>query len=98
MICFTNVLLFISGGSPDSGVTDQSSLPKQSASSETGEDEPLGPLPTNWEKAYTEKGEPYFIDHSTGKNRFYIDIILVRRGKFPSTYYSCTLLYCIDLI
>ena len=29
-------------------------------------DDPLGPLPPNWEKAYTDKGEPYFIDHNSG--------------------------------
>ncbi|KAF2361077.1 PDZ domain [Trinorchestia longiramus] len=26
----------------------------------------LGPLPPNWEQAFTEKGEPYFIDHLAG--------------------------------
>ncbi|KAL7827587.1 hypothetical protein SRHO_G00333050 [Serrasalmus rhombeus] len=26
---------------------------------------PLGPLPDNWEMAYTESGEVYFIDHNT---------------------------------
>lgn len=25
-------------------------------------DDDLGPLPENWEKAYTEDGEPYFIE------------------------------------
>ncbi|XP_062854837.1 membrane-associated guanylate kinase, WW and PDZ domain-containing protein 1-like [Trichomycterus rosablanca] len=29
------------------------------------EDDPLGPLPDNWEMAYTETGEVYFIDHNT---------------------------------
>uniref|UniRef100_A0A8C4GQM6 Membrane-associated guanylate kinase, WW and PDZ domain-containing protein 1 n=1 Tax=Dicentrarchus labrax TaxID=13489 RepID=A0A8C4GQM6_DICLA len=28
-------------------------------------EEPLGPLPENWEMAYTENGELYFIDHNT---------------------------------
>uniref|UniRef100_A0A8C5C5G4 Membrane associated guanylate kinase, WW and PDZ domain containing 1a n=1 Tax=Gadus morhua TaxID=8049 RepID=A0A8C5C5G4_GADMO len=27
--------------------------------------DPLGPLPDNWEMAYTENGELYFIDHNT---------------------------------
>ncbi|KAK9970070.1 hypothetical protein ABG768_026038, partial [Culter alburnus] len=27
--------------------------------------DPLGPLPDNWETAYTENGEIYFIDHNT---------------------------------
>lgn len=26
------------------------------------DDDGLGPLPTNWEKAYTENGETYFIE------------------------------------
>ena len=30
------------------------------------DDDGLGPLPPNWEKAFTEKGEPYFIDHNSG--------------------------------
>ncbi|XP_027023310.1 membrane-associated guanylate kinase, WW and PDZ domain-containing protein 1 isoform X8 [Tachysurus fulvidraco] len=29
------------------------------------EEDPLGPLPDNWEMAYTENGEVYFIDHNT---------------------------------
>ncbi|XP_035392099.1 membrane-associated guanylate kinase, WW and PDZ domain-containing protein 1-like isoform X3 [Electrophorus electricus] len=29
------------------------------------ENDPLGPLPDNWEMAYTESGEVYFIDHNT---------------------------------
>ncbi|XP_075883167.1 membrane-associated guanylate kinase, WW and PDZ domain-containing protein 1-like isoform X5 [Nelusetta ayraudi] len=28
-------------------------------------EDPLGPLPDNWEMAYTENGELYFIDHNT---------------------------------
>ncbi len=34
------------------------------------DDDGLGPLPPNWEKALTDKGEPYFIDHNTGKDKF----------------------------
>ncbi|KAG7199732.1 hypothetical protein KM043_000407 [Ampulex compressa] len=30
----------------------------------------LGPLPSNWEKAYTETGEVYFIDHNTGTSHW----------------------------
>ncbi|CAH1153366.1 unnamed protein product [Phaedon cochleariae] len=30
----------------------------------------LGPLPAKWEKAYTESGEVYFIDHSTGTSHW----------------------------
>ncbi|CAL8380868.1 unnamed protein product [Boreogadus saida] len=36
------------------------------------EDDPLGPLPENWEMAYTESGEGYFIDHNT-KTTSWID-------------------------
>ena len=32
--------------------------------------DPLGPLPPNWEKAYTEKGEVYFIDHTSGTSHW----------------------------
>ncbi|XP_014296069.1 membrane-associated guanylate kinase, WW and PDZ domain-containing protein 1 [Microplitis demolitor] len=35
----------------------------------TSEDQ-LGPLPHNWEKAYTETGEVYFIDHNTGTSHW----------------------------
>lgn len=34
------------------------------------EDDELGPLPINWEKAYTENGETYFIDHTTGQSHW----------------------------
>ncbi|XP_032682313.1 membrane-associated guanylate kinase, WW and PDZ domain-containing protein 1-like isoform X1 [Odontomachus brunneus] len=30
----------------------------------------LGPLPPNWEKAYTDTGEVYFIDHNTGTSHW----------------------------
>ncbi|XP_063994926.1 membrane-associated guanylate kinase, WW and PDZ domain-containing protein 1-like isoform X2 [Diachasmimorpha longicaudata] len=33
-------------------------------------DDQLGPLPSNWEKAYTETGEIYFIDHNTGTSHW----------------------------
>uniref|UniRef100_A0A667YKC6 Membrane associated guanylate kinase, WW and PDZ domain containing 1b n=1 Tax=Myripristis murdjan TaxID=586833 RepID=A0A667YKC6_9TELE len=35
-------------------------------------EDPLGPLPENWEMAYTESGEVYFIDHNT-KTTSWID-------------------------
>ncbi|CAB3366537.1 Hypothetical predicted protein [Cloeon dipterum] len=34
-----------------------------------GADE-LGPLPPNWEKAFTERGEAYFIDHNSGTSHW----------------------------
>ncbi|KAJ1526097.1 hypothetical protein ONE63_009262 [Megalurothrips usitatus] len=30
----------------------------------------IGPLPPNWEKAFTERGEVYFIDHNTGTSHW----------------------------
>ncbi|XP_035230067.1 membrane-associated guanylate kinase, WW and PDZ domain-containing protein 1-like [Stegodyphus dumicola] len=36
----------------------------------SGSDDDLGPLPENWEKAYTEDGEPYFIDHNKGTSQW----------------------------
>lgn len=33
-------------------------------------DDQLGPLPSNWEQAYTETGEVYFIDHNTGTSHW----------------------------
>lgn len=30
----------------------------------------IGPLPQNWEKAFTERGEAYFIDHNTGTSHW----------------------------
>lgn len=37
-------------------------LPPQIAALPPQEDDVLGPLPDNWEMAYTEKGEVYFIE------------------------------------
>ncbi|XP_043224900.1 membrane-associated guanylate kinase, WW and PDZ domain-containing protein 1-like isoform X6 [Amphibalanus amphitrite] len=40
----------------------------------------LGPLPDHWEKAYTEFGEPYFINHETGTSHW-LDPRLARVQK-----------------
>ncbi|XP_046730508.1 membrane-associated guanylate kinase, WW and PDZ domain-containing protein 1b isoform X3 [Silurus meridionalis] len=40
--------------------------------SHPADEDPLGPLPENWEMAYTENGEVYFIDHNT-KTTSWID-------------------------
>ncbi|VDN27404.1 unnamed protein product [Gongylonema pulchrum] len=32
--------------------------------------DPKGPLPPNWEIAYTEQGEKYFVDHNTGSTHW----------------------------
>ncbi|XP_055760990.1 membrane-associated guanylate kinase, WW and PDZ domain-containing protein 2-like isoform X2 [Salvelinus fontinalis] len=42
----------------------------------------LGPLPGNWEMAYTEKGEVYFIDHNT-KTTSWLDPRLAKKAKPP---------------
>ncbi|GIY15251.1 membrane-associated guanylate kinase, WW and PDZ domain-containing protein 1 [Caerostris extrusa] len=34
------------------------------------DDDDLGPLPENWERAFTEDGEPYYIDHNTGTSQW----------------------------
>ncbi|CAL8328673.1 unnamed protein product, partial [Boreogadus saida] len=46
------------------------------------DDEELGPLPDNWEMAYTEKGEVYFIDHNT-KTTSWLDPRLAKKAKPP---------------
>ena len=62
----------IAGVSPDnaSGSSGKSNISEHNADSghpDSPDDDGLGPLPPHWEKAYTDKGEPYFIDHNTGK-------------------------------
>ncbi|XP_051008047.1 membrane-associated guanylate kinase, WW and PDZ domain-containing protein 2 isoform X2 [Acomys russatus] len=46
------------------------------------ESEDLDPLPDNWEMAYTEKGEVYFIDHNT-KTTSWLDPRLAKKAKPP---------------
>uniref|UniRef100_A0AAY4B0G5 Membrane-associated guanylate kinase, WW and PDZ domain-containing protein 2 n=1 Tax=Denticeps clupeoides TaxID=299321 RepID=A0AAY4B0G5_9TELE len=46
------------------------------------DNEELGPLPDNWEMAYTEKGEVYFIDHNT-KTTSWLDPRLAKKAKPP---------------
>ena len=61
----------VAGVSPDnaSGSSGKSTSEQQADSGhpDSPDDDGLGPLPPNWEKAYTEKGEPYFIDHNSGE-------------------------------
>ena len=60
----------ISGVSPDNASgSSGKSISENNADSghpDSPDDDGLGPLPPNWEKAYTDKGEPYFIDHNSG--------------------------------
>ncbi|XP_039176731.1 membrane-associated guanylate kinase, WW and PDZ domain-containing protein 2-like, partial [Crotalus tigris] len=46
------------------------------------ENDELGALPDNWEMAYTEKGEVYFIDHNT-KTTSWLDPRLAKKAKPP---------------
>ncbi|XP_051529503.1 membrane-associated guanylate kinase, WW and PDZ domain-containing protein 1-like isoform X8 [Myxocyprinus asiaticus] len=52
--------------------TTESSQNTHTHPSHPTEEDPLGPLPDNWEMAYTENGEVYFIDHNT-KTTSWID-------------------------
>uniref|UniRef100_A0A673JGF8 Membrane-associated guanylate kinase, WW and PDZ domain-containing protein 1 n=1 Tax=Sinocyclocheilus rhinocerous TaxID=307959 RepID=A0A673JGF8_9TELE len=49
---------------------------------DTQENDDMGPLPDNWEMAYTEKGEVYFIDHNT-KTTSWLDPRLAKKAKPP---------------
>lgn len=40
------------------------------ANNNDDDSESLGPLPPKWERAYTESGEVYFIDHGTGTSHW----------------------------
>ncbi|XP_051957324.1 membrane-associated guanylate kinase, WW and PDZ domain-containing protein 1-like isoform X4 [Xyrauchen texanus] len=55
-----------------SASTTESSQNTHTHPSHPTEEDPLGPLPDNWEMAYTENGEVYFIDHNT-KTTSWID-------------------------
>ncbi|MGH0180138.1 UNVERIFIED_CONTAM: hypothetical protein FKN15_003365 [Acipenser sinensis] len=46
------------------------------------EEDELGPLPENWEMAYTENGEVYFIDHNT-KTTSWIDPRCLEKQQKP---------------
>uniref|UniRef100_A0A3Q3M6N4 Membrane associated guanylate kinase, WW and PDZ domain containing 2a n=1 Tax=Mastacembelus armatus TaxID=205130 RepID=A0A3Q3M6N4_9TELE len=60
---------------------DDGHSPKNAAPKPEENDE-LGPLPDNWEMAYTEKGEVYFIDHNT-KTTSWLDPRLAKKAKPP---------------
>ncbi|CAL9682844.1 unnamed protein product [Knipowitschia caucasica] len=66
----------ISEGSKDDKQSPQLTLAKPEDNAE------LGPLPDNWEMAYTEKGEVYFIDHNT-KTTSWLDPRLAKKAKPP---------------
>uniref|UniRef100_A0A8C8E0A9 Membrane-associated guanylate kinase, WW and PDZ domain-containing protein 2 n=1 Tax=Oryzias sinensis TaxID=183150 RepID=A0A8C8E0A9_9TELE len=66
--------------------TEGEEAPKSPSKSPTkvpdADEEELGPLPDNWEMAYTEKGEVYFIDHNT-KTTSWLDPRLAKKAKPP---------------
>lgn len=62
------------------GSKEEGESPKMPAKPE--ENDELGPLPDNWEMAYTEKGEVYFIDHNT-KTTSWLDPRLAKKAKPP---------------
>ncbi|XP_063886797.1 uncharacterized protein LOC135114742 isoform X3 [Scylla paramamosain] len=62
----------------NSMVGDESGMQMQVPDSPTSGE--LGPLPYNWEKAYTENGEPYYIDHIAGTSSW-LDPRLARVQK-----------------
>ncbi|XP_043569713.1 membrane-associated guanylate kinase, WW and PDZ domain-containing protein 2a isoform X1 [Chiloscyllium plagiosum] len=61
------------------GMKEDSVSEKQTRVEDSDE---LGPLPENWEMAYTEKGEVYFIDHNT-KTTSWLDPRLGKKAKLP---------------
>ncbi|XP_067359598.1 membrane-associated guanylate kinase, WW and PDZ domain-containing protein 1b isoform X4 [Channa argus] len=60
------------GTTPSPPATTESTQQTHSHLSHPPPEDPLGPLPENWEMAYTENGEVYFIDHNT-KTTSWID-------------------------
>uniref|UniRef100_A0A671UP48 Membrane-associated guanylate kinase, WW and PDZ domain-containing protein 1 n=1 Tax=Sparus aurata TaxID=8175 RepID=A0A671UP48_SPAAU len=60
------------GTTPSPTSTTESTQQTHSHLSHPPPEDPLGPLPDNWEMAYTENGEVYFIDHNT-KTTSWID-------------------------
>ncbi|XP_015240762.1 PREDICTED: membrane-associated guanylate kinase, WW and PDZ domain-containing protein 1-like isoform X8 [Cyprinodon variegatus] len=53
------------GTTPSPSATTESTQQTNLHLSHPPPEDPLGPLPDNWEMAYTENGEVYFIDHNT---------------------------------
>lgn len=51
-----------SGTTPSPTATTESTQQSHSHLSHPPSEDPLGPLPENWEMAYTEAGEVYFIE------------------------------------
>ncbi|KAM8861971.1 membrane-associated guanylate kinase, WW and PDZ domain-containing protein 2 isoform 4-T4 [Synchiropus picturatus] len=71
-----------SAEAPTEGEEASKSPSKSPAKVPDVDEEELGPLPDNWEMAYTEKGEVYFIDHNT-KTTSWLDPRLAKKAKPP---------------
>jgi hypothetical protein len=54
----------------ESSISYHQSMINHKSKFQNGEEGHLGDLPPNWEKAYTENGETYFIDHTTGQSHW----------------------------
>ncbi|KAG7217386.1 hypothetical protein INR49_021553 [Caranx melampygus] len=74
--------LEVSTEPPAEGEEAPKSPSKSPAKVPDADEEELGPLPDNWEMAYTEKGEVYFIDHNT-KTTSWLDPRLAKKAKPP---------------
>uniref|UniRef100_A0A8C7ZJR1 Membrane-associated guanylate kinase, WW and PDZ domain-containing protein 1 n=1 Tax=Oryzias sinensis TaxID=183150 RepID=A0A8C7ZJR1_9TELE len=64
--------LSYSGTTPSPSATTESTQQTHFHLSHPPQEDQLGPLPENWEMAYTDSGEVYFIDHNT-KTTSWID-------------------------
>ncbi|KAM9759970.1 membrane-associated guanylate kinase, WW and PDZ domain-containing protein 1b isoform 5-T5 [Menidia menidia] len=71
-----------SGITPSPSATTESTQQSHSHLSHPPPEDPLGPLPDNWEMAYTENGEVYFIDHNT-KTTSWIDPRCLEKPQKP---------------
>uniref|UniRef100_H3CJJ1 Membrane associated guanylate kinase, WW and PDZ domain containing 1b n=1 Tax=Tetraodon nigroviridis TaxID=99883 RepID=H3CJJ1_TETNG len=71
-----------SGTTPSPTATTESTQQTHSHLSHPPSEDPLGPLPENWEMAYTEDGEVYFIDHNT-KTTSWVDPRCLNKPQKP---------------
>lgn len=58
-------------------------------------EDPLGPLPENWEMAYTENGELYFIEYVSAmcySSIFCAHYLHCRRTTWRFLYFTCTII------
>uniref|UniRef100_H2T0I7 Membrane associated guanylate kinase, WW and PDZ domain containing 1b n=1 Tax=Takifugu rubripes TaxID=31033 RepID=H2T0I7_TAKRU len=70
------------GTTPSPTATTESTQQTHSHLSHPPSEDPLGPLPDNWEMAYTEDGEVYFIDHNT-KTTSWVDPRCLNKPQKP---------------